>query len=112
MRPCHPAREPLGSMPLSLYGDAMTELRPVTPADLDLVCRHREAMFTESGRPPERIAAMVPTFREWLAPRLGDGRYFGFVAEAEGEPVGAIGLMEIDWPPHPFHPQQGRRGYV
>ena len=20
--------------------------------------------------------------------------------------------MEIDWPPHPFHPGEGRRGYV
>ena len=90
----------------------MIRLRPVTTADLELVCRHREAMFVESGRPRDRIAKMVPTFRAWLEPRLADGRYGGFVAELEGEPIGGIGLMEIDWPPHPFHPDECRRGYV
>jgi GNAT superfamily N-acetyltransferase len=93
-------------------GRAMAELRPLTPGDIELVCHHREAMFTESGRPRDRIAAMVPSFRDWLAPRLADGRYFGFVAEQDGRPAGAIGLMVIDWPPHPFHPADGRRGYV
>src|SRR4051812_427291 len=91
---------------------AMISLRPVTPADLELVCRHREAMFVESGRPRDRIATMVPAFRAWLEPRLADGRYAGFVAMLDGEPVGGIGLMEIDWPPHPFHPGEARRGYV
>ena len=95
------------------YGGTMISLRPLTIADLDLACRHREKMFTESGRPPEAIAAMVPAFREWLEPRLADGRYSGFVVETEaGEPVGGMGMMEIDWPPHPFHPTEGRRGYV
>jgi GNAT superfamily N-acetyltransferase len=93
-------------------GRAMAELRPLAPADLELVCRHRETMFRESGRPAEAIATMVPAFRDWLAPRLADGRYFGFVAEQAGVTVGGIGLMEIDWPPHPFHPTEGRRGYV
>ena len=27
-------------------------------------------------------------------------------------PVAGIGLMTIDWPPHPSHPTQDRRGYV
>jgi ribosomal protein S18 acetylase RimI-like enzyme len=26
--------------------------------------------------------------------------------------VAGIGLMAIDWPPHPLHPEQDRRGYV
>lgn len=43
---------------------------------------------------------------------MRDGRYFGFMAEIAGEPVGGVGLMEIDWPPHPVHPDSDRRGYV
>jgi ribosomal protein S18 acetylase RimI-like enzyme len=56
---------------------------------------------------------MAPAFRTWLAPRLADGRYFGFVAQTgDGVPAGGIGLMEIEWPPHPSHPLEDRRGYV
>jgi ribosomal protein S18 acetylase RimI-like enzyme len=90
----------------------MTHVRPIRPADLDLICRHREEMFREAGREPAAIAAMAGPFRRWLAPRLEDGRYFGFVAEADGAPIGGVGLMEIDWPPHPLHPLEDRRGYV
>jgi ribosomal protein S18 acetylase RimI-like enzyme len=28
------------------------------------------------------------------------------------QPVAGIGLMLVDWPPHPAHPTQDRRGYV
>lgn len=87
--------------------------RPLTQDDLDLVCRHRAAMFRESGRPEDAIASMAAPFRDWLAPRLADGRYFGFVLEdADGAAAAGIGLMEIDWPPHPAHPGEARRGYV
>ncbi|MEE3624873.1 GNAT family N-acetyltransferase [Nitrospirillum sp. BR 11752] len=87
--------------------------RPLTPDDLDLVCRHRAAMFRDSGRPEAAITAMVTPFRAWLAPRLADGRYFGFaLADADGAVVAGIGLMELDWPPHPAHPEEARRGYV
>jgi GNAT superfamily N-acetyltransferase len=44
--------------------------------------------------------------------RLAEGRYFGFIAEESGESIGGIGLMDIDWPPHPAHPLDSRRGYV
>lgn len=86
--------------------------RGVTPADLDLICRHREEMFREAGWPDATLAAMAEPFRHWLAEHLTDRRYFGFVVEDGGQPIAAIGLMEIDWPPHPVHPNDGRRGYV
>ncbi|HEV3429486.1 MAG TPA: GNAT family N-acetyltransferase [Paraburkholderia sp.] len=92
------------------------QVRAVGMGDLELVCRHREAMFSEAGRDAATLATMTEHFRAWLAPRLADGRYFGFVLnddDAEDEvPVAGIGLMEIDWPPHPAHPEQDRRGYV
>ena len=87
-------------------------IRPVAPDDLDQICHHREAMFRDAGRPETLLAAMGAPFRAWLRPRLQDGRYFGFIAEQQGAPVGGVGLMVLDWPPHPLHPEQGRRGYV
>lgn len=55
---------------------------------------------------------MADPFREWLAPRLADGRYFGWIVEEGGAPVAGLGMMEIDWPPHPLHPREARRGYI
>lgn len=90
----------------------MFTLRSVQPSDLDLVCCHREWMFRASGRPAPLIQAMKDPFREWLEPRIADGRYFGWIAEGGGHAVGGLGMMEIDWPPHPFHPASDKRGYV
>jgi ribosomal protein S18 acetylase RimI-like enzyme len=86
--------------------------RPLDANDLDLVCRHRHLMFAEAGRDPAVLDAMAASFRAWLAPRLASGDYFGFVTMEGTRAVAGIGLMEIDWPPHPLHPQQDRRGYV
>jgi len=90
----------------------MPTLRPVAPADLETIVRHRSAMFTDSGRPAEVIAELEQPFRAWLAPRLADGRYFGWMIEEEGAVVAGIGMMEIEWPPHPSHPTSDRRGYL
>jgi ribosomal protein S18 acetylase RimI-like enzyme len=87
-------------------------LRPLAADDADLVCRHREQMFLEAGRAASDLAVMGGPFRAWLMPRLSDGRYFGFIALAGDAPIGGVGLMEIDWPPHPAHPHDDRRGYV
>jgi ribosomal protein S18 acetylase RimI-like enzyme len=89
--------------------------RPVTPGDLELICRHREEMFRASnapGRTDEILRAMTDAFRDWVAPLLNDGSYCGYIAEEDGVAVAGIGLMIIDWPPHPSHPKEGRRGYV
>ncbi|HEY2000303.1 GNAT family N-acetyltransferase [Paraburkholderia sp.] len=90
----------------------MLHTRPLAVGDLDLICRHRYEMFREAGRDPAVLDRMTPAFRAWLQPRLADGSYFGFLALDDDAPVAGIGLMEIDWPPHPLHPDQDRRGYV
>jgi GNAT superfamily N-acetyltransferase len=93
----------------------MLTTRGLTATDIDLVCRHREEMFRASnaaGRTEEILRTMTSHFRAWLAPRLVDGSYFGFILEDDGNPVAGIGLMLIDWPPHPSHPSQDKRGYV
>lgn len=87
-------------------------VRPVAPGDLDLICRHRHELFLASGRTAGALAPMDAAFRPWLAPRLQRGDYFGWIIEAEGAPVAGLGMMVIDWPPHPSHPDQGARGYI
>lgn len=87
-------------------------IRPISPPDFDLICRHRREMFKDAGQSEEVLDALAEPFRQWLAPRLADGRYFGFIAEESGEAAGGIGLIELDWPPHPAHPIDSRRGYV
>ncbi|WP_257385342.1 GNAT family N-acetyltransferase [Tahibacter caeni] len=88
------------------------DVRRLAADDLELVCRHREEMFRDAGRDDAVLATMTAHFRPWLAPRLRDGSYFGFVLQDEGRPIAGIGLMLIDWPPHPLHPADDRRGYV
>lgn len=89
------------------------QLRPLGPDDIDLICRHRESMFRDSGRSEAVIAAMAAPFRAWLAPKLADGRYFGWaVRDDRDRDVAGLGMMEIDWPPHPAHPLDDRRGYI
>lgn len=98
-------------MPIdSAFGTA--QIRAVTPHDLDLICRHREEMFRDAGTPDLDLAVMTQHFARWLRPRLADGTYFGFILTSGGEPAGGVGLMLIDWPPHPLHTSSDRRGYV
>lgn len=95
---------------------AMTTLdfkfRPVGPDDLEAICRHRHEMFKVSGRTDAMVAPMTRRFREWLRPRLADGRYFGWFVLSGDEIVAGVGMMVIDWPPHPSHPDQSERGYI
>lgn len=92
--------------------DITQRTRPVGPDDLDLVCRHREEMFATSGHDRAMLAQMTSAFRAWLRPKLADGSYFGWIVEDDGAAIAGIGMMAIDWPPHPSHPQDARRGYI
>jgi ribosomal protein S18 acetylase RimI-like enzyme len=88
------------------------DVRELCGGDLDLVCRHREEMFRDAGRDEDVLRTMTQHFRTWLQPRLRDGTYFGFALSDNEQPIAGIGLMIIDWPPHPSHPTQDKRGYV
>jgi GNAT superfamily N-acetyltransferase len=86
--------------------------RPVAARDLELICEHRERMFAASGRTRESLQPMTASFRQWLIPRLSDGSYFGWMLEEAGQVVAGLGMMVIDWPPHPSHPTDDRRAYI
>jgi hypothetical protein len=78
--------------------------RRITSSDIGMICLHREKMFKEAAVTDDALAAMPTPFRRWLEKRLSDGAYFGFVVAEDGKAIGAIGLMVIDWPPHPHIP--------
>jgi ribosomal protein S18 acetylase RimI-like enzyme len=86
--------------------------RELVDDDLEIICRHRETMFREAGCSEDVLSTMTTHFREWLKPRLHDGSYFGFMICDGGAPIAGIGLMLLDWPPHPWHPNTDKRGYV
>jgi ribosomal protein S18 acetylase RimI-like enzyme len=87
--------------------------RPARVSDLDLIVRQRRDMFADNGHPEALLEPMVVAFRAWLAPRLAAGAYFGWIVEdVAGEPVAGLGMMAIDWGPHPLHPRQDKRGYI
>jgi ribosomal protein S18 acetylase RimI-like enzyme len=100
--------------PLESNNGSKMNMRPLRETDLDLICRHRAEMFRESGRSDDVLQTMTEHFRRWLAPRLCDGSYFGFLMTENDDQVAiaGIGLMTIDWPPHPLHPTTDKRGYV
>ncbi len=88
------------------------ELRPTTPADLDLHTAHRVAMFRdmdygdEAGR-----ARMADVFRERLRTWLATGEVAGVVASA-GEVVAGAALLQFkEALPSPLTPQ-AVRGYL
>ncbi len=90
----------------------MLKTRHLNPADIDLICDHRANMFLEAGKDADAASAMAPPFRNWLQGHLAAETYFGFITEEDGKPAGSVGLMSIDWPPHPEHPDEAHRGYV
>lgn len=86
--------------------------RKIQASDIDLICVHRKRMFLEAGTDSNAIKFMMAPFRKWLENHLANQTYYGFIIEADTGPIGSIGLMTIDWPPHPEHPTEGYRGYV
>ena len=87
-------------------------LRPLGPTDLDIVVRHRHRMFVDAGKPDDDgLAGKSDAFRDWLIPRLADGRYYGWLALAGKEVAAGLGMMTVDWPPHPLH-LEAARGYI
>lgn len=86
--------------------------RPLEPDDADMISLHRQTMFLEAGGDPDQLGVMIEHFQPWLEERLADGRYYGFALCDDDQVAAAIGLMSIEWPPHPSHPTSDRRGYV
>jgi GNAT superfamily N-acetyltransferase len=91
----------------------MLETRLATPADAPLIAAHRRAMFADMGAAaPRTLDAMTRSFEPWVARKITESKYIGWITEDEGLPVAGAGLLVLDWPPHPFDPAGEHRGYL
>lgn len=86
--------------------------RPTHPGDADIIGYHRDAMFHDMGTDDARLKAMRPVFRDWVRVHLETDRFFGFIAEDDGKPVGCVSAFILDWPPSPWHPETTERAYI
>lgn len=87
-------------------------LRPVRVGDAETITAHRHRMFVDAGWPDdERMRAMSAAFRPWVTAKLQANQYFGWLALDRERVVAGIGMMAIDWPPHPRH-LEPLRGYL
>jgi GNAT superfamily N-acetyltransferase len=91
----------------------MLETRLATIADATLISSHRRAMFEAMGRgTAETLDTMARFFEPWLLPRLGDGRYTGWIISDAATPIASAGLLILEWPPHPLDPTGESRAYL
>jgi len=91
----------------------MFTTREATIADAALITTHRRAMFLAMPNADDALLErMSQAFRPWVKGRLADGKYLGWIAEADGCIAGSAGMLLVDWPPHPFHPDEDRRAYL
>ena len=87
--------------------------RAATAADAPLIAAHRRAMFASMSIAAEPVLdAMSRSFEPWVARMIAEGRYAGWIVADGLHPVASAGLLILDWPPHPFDPQGGQRGYL
>ena len=90
----------------------MVTTREVRKDDLHTICSHRYKMFEDAGFKAVQLDRMTSSFTAWLEPRLESGAYFGYLAEEDGVVIAGIGMILIDFLPHPLHPASSQRGYI
>jgi GNAT superfamily N-acetyltransferase len=77
-------------------------LRPVIPADIDIVLRHRRAMFEEMGEgTPASLDAMVASCRPWFLQAVANRTYRGWLALDERVVVAGGGVLLTSFPANP-----------
>ena len=95
------------------YTQCMFATREATVADAALITAHRRAMFLSMPNPNDAVLNQVNrAFEPWVRERLTDGRYLGWIVEDDGRVAGSAGMLLVDWPPHPLHPDANQRGYL
>lgn len=90
----------------------MANIRALTLDDAALVTEHRHKMFVDAGKPDDAsLRAMSEAFLPWVRAKIQMGQYFGWLMEEDGRVVSGLGMMVIEWPPHPLH-LEPLRGYI
>ncbi len=87
----------------------MATIRLGTAADAELIAAQRRQMFADAGLAEvEAMAEMTANFTAWVRPRLEDGSYLAWLAEADGEVVAGAGMWVMEFPPHWMDSQPAR----
>lgn len=87
-------------------------IREATLADLDVVMHHRRSMFADMGSGDrEALDAMEATSRPLFARGLGDGTYWGWLAEEAGRVVAGGGIIMLPYHSSPRDPKP-RRAWI
>ena len=88
------------------------DIRPVTPADLELISWHRARMFQDMGElPPELFDSFRAQSLETLWRMFDSKKYFGWVATPENyaeKIVAGAGVQIREVPPHPESDTHGK----
>src|ERR1035441_8488557 len=81
--------------------------------DTATIARHRILMFHEMGcvSDHEREALWDPTL-SWIRQELDEGRYFGWLAEVQGQVVAGAGILLRSLPPGPNCMKVGKWGHI
>jgi ribosomal protein S18 acetylase RimI-like enzyme len=59
-----------------------------------------------------KLDAMSRAFEPWVKERIAEGKYFGWIVEEDGKLAASAGMLIMDWPPHPMHPEGRERAYL
>lgn len=89
-------------------------IRPAGLADLEILVRHRGAMFRAMGyRDEPALRAMEDAFSRWAELRIERGEYLAWLAAGpDGRAIGGAGLWLMDWLPHMVGPGAPRANVV
>lgn len=83
-------------------------IRRATPADVDIVMRHRVEMFRDMGSTDEELAAMMVNAAPYFANGLLSGNYQGWLAEDSERVVAGGGIALVEYHPGPRDPAPRR----
>lgn len=87
-------------------------IRPVALADAEIIAMHRHLMFVDDGIPDdEHMKTLIEAFLPWVRARIQMGLYTGWFALDGDRVVAGVGMITLDWPPHPLH-EEPLRGYI
>jgi ribosomal protein S18 acetylase RimI-like enzyme len=91
----------------------MFTTREATRSDVPMITAHRRAMFAAMPNPDLPVLdTMSGTFEPWVRERIAEGKYLGWIVEDGAHVAASAGLLIVDWPPHPFHPESSQRAYL
>jgi GNAT superfamily N-acetyltransferase len=87
-------------------------VRPATLDDLEVLVRHRLAMFLDMGAAAGEVAEVGAPYNGWLRDAMARGLYRAWLVETDtGQIVAGGGMTELPWPPGPHYPG-GRIAFV